>query len=165
MGNQIFIAPVTFQIPNFTQRVVNDELWYSPPFFTHRGGYKFCLKVFCNGDIQGHSKWLSIFAVLIRGENDHKLHWPFSGKLTITIPNKLKNSHHQVKMIAFDHAGDPNCESRKRVTKGYFADQSRGYWNFITQSVLFPSSLTLFPDFKYVVDDRLEISVTNVGVY
>ena len=81
------------------------------------------------------------------------------------IPNKLKNSHHQVKTIALDHTTDPNCEARKRVTKGYFADSNWGYWNFITQSVLFPSSLTLFPEFKYVVDDMLEISVTNVGVY
>ena len=165
MGNQLFIAPVTFQIPNFTERVTNDELWFSPPFFTHRGGYKFCLRVYCNGYGQGHSKWLSIYAELVRGENDHKLHWPFSGKFTITIPNKLKNSHHQVKTIAFDHANDPNCGARKRVSKGYFADENRGHWNFITQSVLFPSSLTLFPDFKYIVDDKLEISVTNVGVY
>ena len=165
MSGQIFVAPVTFQIPNFTERVANDELWFSPPFFTHRGGYKLCLRVYCNGDRRGHSKWLSIYAELIRGENDHKLHWPFSGKLTITIPNKLKNSHHQMKTITFDHTNDPNCETRKRVTKGYFSEDNLGYWNFITKSVLFPSSLTLFPDFRYVVDDRLEISVTNVGVY
>ena len=165
MGNQVFIAPVTFQIHKFTERVVNDELWFSPPFFTHRGGYKFCLRVYCNGDSRGHSKWLSIYVELIRGENDHKLHWPFSGKFTIMIPNKLKNSHHQVKTIALDHTTDPNCEARKRVTKGYFADSNWGYWNFLTQSVLFPSSLTLFPEFKYIVDDMLEISVTNVGVY
>ena len=165
MSSQVFVAPVTFQIPNFTERVANDELWFSPPFFTHRGGYKFCLRVYCNGNQQGHSKWLSVYAVLILGENDHKLHWPFSGKLTITIPNKLKNTHHQVKTIAFDHTNDPSGESRKRVTEGYFSENSRGYWNFITKSVLFPSSLTLFPEFKYVMDDRLEISVTNVGVY
>ena len=165
MSSHVFVAPVTFQIPNFTERVANDELWFSPPFFTHRGGYKFCLRVYCNGDAQGRSKWLSVYAVMIRGENDHKLHWPFSGKLTVKVSNQLKNSHHQVKTITLDHTTDPNCEARKRITKGYFAENYYGYWNFMTKSVLFPSSLTLFPEFRYVVDDRLEISITNVGVY
>ena len=165
MGSTVFIAPITFQITNFTERVANDELWYSPPFFTHRGGYKFCLEVYCNGHNQGHSKWLSVFAVMVKGENDHNLHWPFAGKFTIKIPNKLKNTHHQVKTIAFDRTTDPNCDTRKRITNCYFANDGRGYWNFMTKSVLFPSSLALFPEFKYVVDDRLEISVTNVGVY
>lgn len=165
MGSTVFIAPITFQIPNFTERVANDELWLSPPFYTHRGGYKFCLKVFCNGDNQGHSKWLSIYAQMIKGENDDKLHWPFSGKLTIKIPNKLKNTHHQVKTIAFDRTTDSNCEARKRIVNGYFAEDYLGYWNFMTKSVLFPSSLTVFPEFRYVVDDRLEVSIANVSVY
>lgn len=165
MSSQVFIAPITFQIPNFTDRVANDELWISPPFFTHRGGYKFCLKVYCNGTSRGHSKWLSVYAEMVKGEYDHKLHWPFSGKLTIQIPNQIKNTHHQVKTITFDHNNDPTCDTRKRIINGYFADNNMGYWNFMTKSVLFPSSLTLFPEFKYVVDDRLEISVTNVSVY
>lgn len=165
MGSQIFIAPITFQIPNFAERVANDELWYSPPFFTHRGGYKFCLKVYCNGNTRGHSKWLSVFAQMIKGENDNKLHWPFSGTITIKIPNKLKNTHHQIKTIHFDNTTDPECSTRKRIISGYFAKNDMGYWNFMTKSVLFPNSLTLFPEFKYIVDDKLEITVGNVNVF
>lgn len=53
---------------------------YSPPFFTSRHGYKVCARVYPNGDGVGKNSHLSIFFVVMRGEFDSLLLWPFHYK-------------------------------------------------------------------------------------
>eukprot|EP00117_Sycon_ciliatum_P029202 scpid38394/ scgid23320/ TNF receptor-associated factor 3; CD40 receptor-associated factor 1; TRAFAMN len=58
---------------------------YSPPFYTSPCGYKMCARLYPNGDGQGSSTHLSIFFVVMRGEYDALLPWPFQQRVTIKL--------------------------------------------------------------------------------
>ena len=162
---QQFVPPLKFTVQKFTNKVNHDAVWFSPPFYTYQNGYKLCLKVFCNGYKQGQSKWISIYVQLLKGDYDHRLNWPFNGCLTVQVNNRIKNSRHLRRKIEFSNRTNPSGTARRRVFDGYLAEESIGWWNYATQGILFPSSITLMPEFKYVVDDTIEISVDNVEVY
>uniref|UniRef100_A0A8D0BU56 MATH domain-containing protein n=1 Tax=Salvator merianae TaxID=96440 RepID=A0A8D0BU56_SALMN len=66
---------------------------YSPPFYTSRYGYKLCLKLFLNGDGTGAGSHLSLFLVLMKGEYDFQLTWPFRHKVTFTLLDQVKKHH------------------------------------------------------------------------
>lgn len=58
---------------------------YSQPFYSHRYGYKMCARVYLNGDGMGKGSHLSLFFVVMRGEYDSLLPWPFQQKVTMTL--------------------------------------------------------------------------------
>ena len=58
---------------------------YSAPFYTGRNGYKCCIKVYLNGDGTGEGTHLSIFFVLMMGESDSLLQWPFKLKFSLIL--------------------------------------------------------------------------------
>ncbi|TFJ96209.1 glucose-1-phosphate thymidylyltransferase [Platysternon megacephalum] len=66
---------------------------YSPPFYTGRYGYKLCLKVYLNGDGTGAGTHISLFLVLMRGEYDFWLKWPFHLKVTFTLLDQVGEHH------------------------------------------------------------------------
>ncbi|KAK9405827.1 TNF receptor-associated factor 1-like [Crotalus adamanteus] len=66
---------------------------YSPPFYTTRYGYKLCLKLFLNGDGTGAGTHLSLFLVVMKGEHDFQLKWPFRHKVTFTLLDQVNNRH------------------------------------------------------------------------
>lgn len=57
---------------------------YSQPFYTGYFGYKMCARVYLNGDGMGKGTHLSLFFVVMRGEYDALLPWPFKQKVHIT---------------------------------------------------------------------------------
>uniref|UniRef100_A0A8C4WSU8 MATH domain-containing protein n=1 Tax=Gopherus evgoodei TaxID=1825980 RepID=A0A8C4WSU8_9SAUR len=65
----------------------------SPPFYTGRYGYKLCLKVYLNGDGTGAGTHISLFLVLMRGEYDCWLKWPFHHKVTFTLLDQVGERH------------------------------------------------------------------------
>ncbi|CAF1134023.1 unnamed protein product [Adineta ricciae] len=50
---------------------------YSPPFYTSPTGYKLCIRLYLNGDGTSRGSHASIFLVVLRGEFDGILKWPF----------------------------------------------------------------------------------------
>ncbi|XP_067938701.1 TNF receptor-associated factor 3-like isoform X1 [Watersipora subatra] len=58
---------------------------YSYPFYSSRYGYKICAKACLNGDELGRGKCLSLFFVLMRGEYDEHLTFPFKQRVTFTL--------------------------------------------------------------------------------
>ena len=65
----------------------------SPPFYTGRNGYKMCMRVYLNGDGIGYKTHLSIFIVLMKGEYDALLKWPFGSMVSlILVDHKHKNN-------------------------------------------------------------------------
>ena len=57
----------------------------SPPFYTGRNGYKMCIRAFLNGDGSGKGICLSVFFVLMKGEYDPLLQWPFKHKVSLIL--------------------------------------------------------------------------------
>ena len=58
---------------------------YSPPFYTSRYGFKMCARLYPLGDGIGRSSHISYFFVIMNGENDAILPWPFRQRVTLTL--------------------------------------------------------------------------------
>ena len=66
---------------------------YSPPFYTGRNGYKMCVRAYLSGDGVGHGTHLSLFFVLMRGEYDPLLRWPFEHKVSLILVDQNHRKH------------------------------------------------------------------------
>ena len=73
----------TFKLPSFTEKKANNKRFYSSPFYTSQNGYRFCINVDANGAGDGKGTHVSVFAWLMKGDNDDSLTWPFTGSVTI----------------------------------------------------------------------------------
>jgi hypothetical protein len=82
-----------WKIPQFSQRKADAENGkytsiFSLPFYTGRYGYKMCLRLYIMGDGIGKGTHLSLFFVVMRGEFDNILQWPFTHKVTFKLINQ-----------------------------------------------------------------------------
>ena len=82
-----------WKIPQFNQRKADAENGkytsiFSLPFYTGRYGYKMCLRLYIMGDGIGKGTHLSLFFVVMRGEFDNILQWPFTHKVTFKLINQ-----------------------------------------------------------------------------
>ena len=66
---------------------------YSPPFYSGQNGYKMCIRAYLNGDGIGFNTHLSVFFVLMRGEYDPLLKWPFESKVSLILVDQNLRQH------------------------------------------------------------------------
>ena len=66
---------------------------YSSPFYTGRNGYKMCIRAYLNGDGSGEGTHLSIFFVIMKGEYDPLLQWPFDHKVSLVLIDQGLKKH------------------------------------------------------------------------
>ncbi|XP_030644993.1 TNF receptor-associated factor 1 [Chanos chanos] len=66
---------------------------YSPAFYTARYGYKVCMRLYLNGDGVGKGTHISLFFVIMRGEYDALLPWPFKHKVTFFLIDQNQREH------------------------------------------------------------------------
>ncbi|NXN96739.1 TRAF2 factor, partial [Rhinopomastus cyanomelas] len=66
---------------------------YSPAFYTAKYGYKVCLRVYLNGDGTGRGTHLSLFFVIMKGDYDALLPWPFRHKVTFMLLDQNNREH------------------------------------------------------------------------
>ena len=88
----ICCPPVTFTIDNFNLRKSFNEEWFSPPFYTHYGGYKMCISVHPNGYQDAQGNHVSVFFHMMSGEFDDRLQWPFPGAVITTSALNQRNA-------------------------------------------------------------------------
>ena len=81
------VPPVEFTVENIVKLRPNDT-WYSPPFYSHLGGYKMRLRVRVKAGY--HDLCIDISACLMKGEFDDYLSWPLEGTLTLQQPSNKK---------------------------------------------------------------------------
>ncbi|KAL9954676.1 hypothetical protein ACROYT_G042239 [Oculina patagonica] len=124
----------------------------SAPFYTDRTesyGYKLNVKLYPNGEGSGENTHLSVYIVVMKGEHDAILPWPFKKKVKLTLidqqenPVKRKNITDQ-----FIPDDDPECFARptqEQSSTGY------GFHEFITPEKLYSR--------RYLVDDTLFLQV------
>ena len=98
-----------WKIPDISQRrrdAIDERITsiYSPPFYTSPNGYKMCIRAYLNGDGSGHTTHLSLFFVLMKGENDLLLNWPFDYNVLMILVNQ--NSRRDIAQVF-----KPNPES------------------------------------------------------
>ncbi|XP_077984945.1 TNF receptor-associated factor 2-like isoform X2 [Glandiceps talaboti] len=79
---------LVWKISNFSRKrqdAINGRTTsiYSPCFYTSRHGYKMCARIYLNGDGMGKGNHVSLFFVIMKGEFDALLRWPFRQKVTL----------------------------------------------------------------------------------
>ena len=58
------------------------------PFYSSPHGYKMCIRVYLFGDGIGKGTHMSLFFVVMKGEYDKILQWPFTHKVTFKLINQ-----------------------------------------------------------------------------
>ena len=137
-----------FKFTEFAQRKSHNESVYSPPMYSSPTGYKMCLNA--NGNGKGEGGHVSVFAYLLRGENDDHLPWPFTGKVVIELLNQLEDRDHWTKTVQFKR----NEYSSKRVVD---SDDDRADTGYGRPKYIPHSSLGYNPvkNCQYLKDDCL----------
>ena len=83
--------------------------FYTPCFYTSRHGYKMCARIYLNGDGMGKDTHISVFFVVMRGQFDALLRWPFRQKVTIMLLDQDNVEH-----VIDAFRPDPNSSSFQR---------------------------------------------------
>ncbi|XP_062609235.1 TNF receptor-associated factor 3-like [Saccostrea cucullata] len=118
---------------------------YSQPFYTSRTGYKMCARVYLNGDGMGKGTHLSLFFVVMRGEYDALLPWPFQQKVSLMLLDQDNFRRH----VCDTFQPDTTSSSFKRPTTEM--NVATGCPLFISHSVLETKT--------YLKDDTIFIKV------
>ena len=155
------LPPVVFTITDFNDKKHADEMWTSPPFYTHTHGYKFCLQVYPNGDGIGKCSHISVFACLQQGEYDNNLGWPFEGHFVIELLNNKQDTEHHSVVLTFDRYTDPKSICSSRLIGEEKATRF-GFSQFIHHSSLIYNSTI---NTEYLQNDCLRLRVSNMVVY
>jgi len=61
--------------------------------FSFRNGYKMCIRAYLNGDGSGYTTHLSVFFVVMKGEYDALLKWPFDYKVSMILVGEERFIH------------------------------------------------------------------------
>ncbi|CAF1277062.1 unnamed protein product [Rotaria sp. Silwood1] len=89
-----------WKITNFEEKTMDAkyERYKSidlPPFYSFQTGYKMCLRLFLNGDNNTRGTHMSLYLVIMQGNDDTILSWPLKLKITFNLLNQLssENNH------------------------------------------------------------------------
>ena len=118
---------------NFSEHKRVADAWNSTPFYTGPDGYKLYLQVRANGYSTGTGTHVGVSVVLMKGENDDSLKWPFNSEITIQLLNWREDKGHVEKTINHYNA---SSKCRTRVTQGNIAPGGWGIPDFISHSDL-----------------------------
>ena len=111
------------------------------------------MRVDANGCGDGKGTHVSVFAYLMKGDNDDYLTWPFTGTVTIELLNQLEDKNHRNGTDTLP-ADD---KASQRVVDGKRAQVGCGWSKFISHTYLDHKPAT---NCHYLVDDSLSFRVT-----
>ena len=153
----VFIPPPQIVMNDFDKLKNDGTLWYSPPFYTHIGGYKMCLGIGANGWRGGEGTHVGVAVRMMKGEFDSHLKWPFMGEIKIQLVNQKEGRENTERKIALSDCSDVLFQ---RVTEDGIAKRGRGKSKFISHTDLYN------PDEgkEYLKNDILIFKVTKVTV-
>ena len=118
--------------------------FFSPCFYTSRYGYKMCARIYLNGDGMGRGTHISVFFVVLWGQYDAILRWPFRQKVTFMLFDQ-DNVQHVIEAFR----PDPNSPSFQRP---------RRETNIASGCPMF-CSLTELNNHAYVRDDTMFLKI------
>lgn len=130
-----------WKLSDYTRKLQEAKLrsnheFFSPPFYTHRYGYKLQVSAFLNGNGSGEGSHLSVYIRVLPGEYDNLLEWPFSYKVTFSILDQSDPSLSKPQHITETFNPDPNWKNfQKPSSSRNSLDESTlgfGYPKFIS---------------------------------
>ena len=146
-------VPRTIRLPNYLKHKSDKDQFYSPPFYTSYNGYKMCVRVDANGNGAGEGTHVSVYAYLMKGDNDDSLSWPFTGRVTLELLNQLEDRNHHKVTIPFP----ADSKSSQRVVEHERASLGYGRPKFISHADL---DYNACENTQYLKDDTLVFRVS-----
>ena len=126
----------TWRVPEVQQKLAAGNVLYSPPFYTEKkGGYKMCLFLYMDGDGSGRGTHLSFFIVLMKGEYDALLTWPFEQKVTLILQDQDQQKH-IIKWFKPDPSDAGSIDSFQRPSPDSDMNVASGCPEFVPLSVM-----------------------------
>ncbi|XP_017539256.1 TNF receptor-associated factor 5 isoform X2 [Pygocentrus nattereri] len=120
----------------------------SPPFYTSRSGYKLSARVYPGGEGAARGTHLSLYVMLMRGDFDSLLPWPFRQNVTLTVLDQSGSRNH----INCSFTPDTASENFRRPTSEN--NSALGFPRFLSHGELEAPRNAV-----YVRDDTLFIKV------
>ncbi|XP_025028052.1 TNF receptor-associated factor 1 [Python bivittatus] len=114
----------------------------SPAFYTSRYGYKLCMRIYLNGEGRGRGTHISLFIVLLKGDYDALLPWPFTHKITFMLLSQDNGDH----LVTALHP-DPTSASFQRP--GTDMNEANGFARFV------PLAKLQSPKYTYLKEGTL----------
>ena len=120
----------------------------SKPFYTETYGYKLKMSVNPNGDGSGKNTHLSVFVIVMKGDYDGMLYWPFNQKVTFILVDQ-QDSAEERENIVMHFKANAKLENFSRPTSD--ENPGRGYARFVSHEKL--------KSRRYIADDTLYLQV------
>ena len=152
------IPPFIVNVTNFTDYKKLNAEYYSAPFYSSSNGYQMQLCVVANGDGEYKGTHVSVYVCLMKGTNDNKVKWPFTGDISVNLLNWREDKEHVKDIISFDD--NVPLQQRSKVTEGERA-LGFGYLDFIPHSEL---DYNHSNNTEYVSSDTLCFLIGNVSI-
>ena len=148
--------PCTIVMPHFSRHKRDGDEWFSQPFYSYPAGYKLCLRV--DADDRGFSKGIhiAVCVVLMKGENDHRLQWPFEHYVTYGILNWKRDENHVICTLNF---WTFSPRSKAIVTSAERASIGYGYPDLLSHASLYHSK---DEHVQYLMEDCLCLQVLKL---
>ncbi|CAF1387989.1 unnamed protein product, partial [Didymodactylos carnosus] len=92
---------LTWKITNVSDKMTNAQSErpssiYSPPFYSSPAGYKMKVRLYLYGDGNARRTHISLFFVIVRGEYDQILKWPFNHTVTFCLLDQSGQNRHAI---------------------------------------------------------------------
>ncbi|CAF1918599.1 unnamed protein product [Rotaria magnacalcarata] len=120
---------------------------YSPVFYSSATGYKMRVRLYLHGDGNARRTHMSLFFLLMKGDYDALLPWPFSYKVTFCLFDQTGNNRHIIDSFR------PDVKSNSFQRPQTDANIASGIPKF------FPLPMIQQDDNPYVRDDILFIKI------
>ena len=152
LRREVGILPYDFTLSNCQERVGSI---YSPPMYTHPGGYKFRLRLHVYSRATGAtcSTHVSVYVYSLKGDHDAELKVPVEFTITLQLLNQHRDQDH--------HTRDIECEIKTRDKIGS-AGNIGGDRTFIPLADL---EWNRDKQIQYFKDDRLKFRITKICCY
>uniref|UniRef100_A0A7N6BKR5 TNF receptor-associated factor n=1 Tax=Anabas testudineus TaxID=64144 RepID=A0A7N6BKR5_ANATE len=122
----------------------------SVPFHMGRCGYKMSIKTYLNGDGDGRGTHLSLYVVLLPGDFDALLPWPFRQTVSLSLLDQSGAGNHR----SLSFRPDPASKSFQQPAADAVSNVAVGFSSFIPLNTLETPQNAV-----YIKDDTLFVKV------
>ena len=135
-----------------TAKMEKGECMYvnSSSFYTGYPGYQLCMVVHPNGNGIGIGTHVGVYLVIMKGDFDHQLHWPFSYSYRLTVIDQQPDGKNVSELVNPTKEGPDSKECFERKTKKTL--KAWGFHKFISHLDLTNQTRA------YIRDDSLLVS-------
>ena len=161
----VFIPPPDLVMTDFEKHKNDDDTWYSPPFYSHIGGYKFCISVYANGWDDGEGTHVGVVFHMMRGEYDDNLKWPFKGAVRVQLLNQRGDKgHFKITLLEPSTYSQDDFDENKYVAQVIEHERAEFGWGYDTFIAHTDLAYNPAKDCQYLMNDCLKFQVTKISL-